>query len=561
MTRKSWAPAFAGVTREGLATRAWAAARAQTKAPLDVVIQTTTNDRDPLYITDGLTPAKLTEVLKEADAGEMARLVSLYAEMVRKDPRLFSAFQTRVLAVVNLPLAVKPGDEDDPRSIELAQDATRLFGGVEKLRAALTRLLGGIFYGYACEAIPGGARGAGGGYAVDRLAYVPRSRVLFKNSIVPRLKRDANDRDGVELEPYRFAWLTYDLVSAWPNQSGLLRVLAWTYLFKRFSLADWVIFGERFGMPPRWLTYRPGLDKEQRDKLFTALKRMGTDNAAMFPEGVKLEFGQLFSGQGAATVYELLIEHFNKDYAIAILGQSLTTDSNKATGSYALGAVHNQVRGDIIASDALWLAEALSQQLLKPWALWTAGEGVAPPVATFELPDTADKQALMRLTEAAVKMGARVPKRWVHERFGIPQADEADTDDDLLRAPAGEDAGGGFFGSVEKPPYPQTPFPRQGQGASKTGHECAAAERSNDIHTALEGLATRAAEKAQATLGGLYDDVKAAAEESQDWDDFMERVLALAGGGRDGTALREMVEAATVVADLYGRSIVNGEGG
>ena len=52
-------------------------------------------DKYSEYPSDGLTPVRLAEIFKEADAGDVLRQAELFEEMEEKDPHLFSQLQTR----------------------------------------------------------------------------------------------------------------------------------------------------------------------------------------------------------------------------------------------------------------------------------------------------------------------------------------------------------------------------------------------------------------------------------------------------------------------------------
>ena len=70
------------------------------------------SDKYSEYPSNGLTPVKLAEILREADAGDVLRQMELFEEMEEKDPHLFSQLQTRKNAVTGLDFEVIPfGDE------------------------------------------------------------------------------------------------------------------------------------------------------------------------------------------------------------------------------------------------------------------------------------------------------------------------------------------------------------------------------------------------------------------------------------------------------------------
>ena len=88
-------------------------------------------DKYSEYPSDGLTPVRLAEIFKEADAGDVLRQAELFEEMEEKDPHLFSQLQTRKNAVTGLDYEVIPFDSDDPRDKEIAEFVEAQLGGIE----------------------------------------------------------------------------------------------------------------------------------------------------------------------------------------------------------------------------------------------------------------------------------------------------------------------------------------------------------------------------------------------------------------------------------------------
>ena len=72
-------------------------------------------DKYSEYPSNGLTPVKLAEILREADAGDVLRQMELFEEMEEKDPHLFSQLQTRKNAVTGLDFEIIPFGDDDRR--------------------------------------------------------------------------------------------------------------------------------------------------------------------------------------------------------------------------------------------------------------------------------------------------------------------------------------------------------------------------------------------------------------------------------------------------------------
>lgn len=64
--------------------------------------------------------------------------------------------------------------------------------------------------------------------------------------------------EGILLPKNKFIVHKYKARSGHPSRAGVLRVVSWMYLFKNYTLKDWVAFCEVFGMPLRLGKYQPG---------------------------------------------------------------------------------------------------------------------------------------------------------------------------------------------------------------------------------------------------------------------------------------------------------------
>src|SRR5690606_12218082 len=109
-------------------------------------------------------------------------------------------------------------------------------------------------------------------------------------------------------------------------------------------------FAEKFGSPTAVATHSASAGTEERSQLRRIIGSLQQETGIVLPEGVELS---LLEGARAGSVdtYLELIEFCNREMSKALLGQTLTTQSDGGRGSYALGQVHENVRADIIRSD------------------------------------------------------------------------------------------------------------------------------------------------------------------------------------------------------------------
>lgn len=129
------------------------------------------------------------------------------------------------------------------------------------------------------------------------------------------------------------------------------------YLFKNYTLKDWVAFCEVFGMPRRLGKYQPGAKARRTSgRCMQALVAIGADAAGIFPDGTTIEFVNT-EKTSSTDLYERLARYCDEQVSKAILGQTLTSDSGG--GSYAQSKTHNDVRHDLTVADCKALAATL----------------------------------------------------------------------------------------------------------------------------------------------------------------------------------------------------------
>ena len=151
---------------------------------------------------------------------------------------------------------------------------------------------------------------------------------------------------------------------------------------------------------------------------WAAVRALGMDAAAVVREGNEIQVMDT-RAVGEGEIFERILDRASRELTLAILGQTLTS-GGEGGGSYALGKVHNQVRWDLIESDALALEETLTRQLLEPIVRLNLGQGAPVPRWRFVLDEPEDMVALAGTVKTLVEAGLPVPRRWAYERFGIP---------------------------------------------------------------------------------------------------------------------------------------------
>ena len=183
------------------------------------------SDKYSEYPSNGLTPVRLAEIFREADAGDVMRQMELFEEMEEKDPHLFSQLQTRKNAVTGLDYEVIPFG-DDPRDKEIADFIGEQLGTIESFEDVETDLLDAVGKGFAVSEI---MWGYDEGHVVVQEIRSRQQKRFFWDSLDDTFKvRTQEHSEGLLLPRNKFIVHRYKARSGHPSRAGVLRVTAWT---------------------------------------------------------------------------------------------------------------------------------------------------------------------------------------------------------------------------------------------------------------------------------------------------------------------------------------------
>lgn len=368
---------------------------------------------------EGMTPARLGAILREAETGDATAYLELAEQMEEKDSHYASVLSTRKRAIRKLNLVVDPGAEDD-RAIEAASLVRDALSGAA-VKDDLVEMLDALGKGFSATEIVWNTKGSR--YTIERLE--PRDPRWFRFDQTDGRTLLLRDTAGdLPLAPYKFIIHRARLKAGLPIRSGLARVAAWSYVFKNYTLKDWAIFMEAYGHPIRIGKYSPNATEIDKATLLRAVRRIGVDMAAVMPKSMEVD---IVNGNvtGADKMFEGAARYWDEQLSKVVLGQVSTTDA--IAGGHAVGKVHNEVREDIRDSDAEQLAASLGHCLAAPITTLNFGPDVAAPLIRFEADEDRDPRLTLLAIKEFGKLGLPIPQRFVQETFGIPEPAEGDT--------------------------------------------------------------------------------------------------------------------------------------
>ncbi|ECG3170015.1 DUF935 domain-containing protein, partial [Salmonella enterica subsp. enterica serovar Potsdam] len=128
-------------------------------------------------------------------------------------------------------------------------------------------------------------------------------------------------------------------------QSGLFRVLVWTYLFKNLSARDWAQFLNLYGLPFRIGKYDASMGDAERKSLLRGIRMLAREGGGIMPNNAQIELVSPAAGQSAP--FFAMVDWCEKVQSKVILGGTLTSQADGKTSTNALGTIHNEVRHDL----------------------------------------------------------------------------------------------------------------------------------------------------------------------------------------------------------------------
>jgi phage gp29-like protein len=379
------------------------------------------------YPLKGLTPQRLANLLRDADDGELERQSELFEEMLERDGFLFAQMQTRKLAITGLDWAIKPADSS-PEAKRISDDFAAVWGDIDQ-ESLLGDLADAIGQGVSLVNLAWSRDG--GTWKPSTIEHILASKLIYRDN---RFKvRTLEYPMGLELPFGASIEHRFKARAGSPTRAGLMRTVAWWFLFKHYGVKDWLAFAELFGVPLRLGKYDPSTGEPERAALEAAVRSIGSDGAGVISRDTEIEIIEIAS-KGGAEVFEKLTAMCNREIVLTVLGQTLTSTEG-SSGSMALGNVHEKIRQDILIADVKAIARTLRRDLARAFVAFNYGLdklGLAPHIRPAILDDDELKVNAETL-QILQNLGLEIPENWVRSKFGVPAPTEGER---TLKAPS-----------------------------------------------------------------------------------------------------------------------------
>ncbi len=240
---------------------------------------------------------------------------------------------------------------------------------------------------------------------------------------------------------------------------------------------------------------------QRRSSLLRAVTNIGTDAACIIPDSMMIEFIENKQTTASEKLYEQFCEYVDKQLSIGVLGQTLTTQLPRGSGSRAAAEVHDAVRRDLSQDDARRLSGALNRDLIKPIVDLNIGPKRRYPRIVLGYPEKEDLKLFSESVQTFIDRGMRVNEKTILDKFGLPDPDDTRPMLHPVEKIAGTDA--------PKPPAP-APSPEPSTAIGAPGLAGAFTDVDGDLNDASNrsAHAARPARKGQDAIDRFVEKLR-----------------------------------------------------
>ena len=477
-----------------------------------------------------ITPSKLKSILEDAENGDITAQHELFMDIEEQDSAIGANIQTRKRAILTLDWRIA-----EPRNATLAEEKLQteideLFYQYPNFENLLMDMMDAVGHGFSALEIE---------WKLENGKYIPHNFIARPQSWFKLDKNDnlllktPNNPMGESLRPFGWVVHSHKSRSVQLARMGLFRTLAWLYMFKHYSVRDFAEFLELYGMPIRIGKYGAGATNEEKRTLLRALAQIGHNAAGIMPDSMTIELHNAANtGAGSANnPFLQMVDWCEKSIARLILGQTLTSGADGKSSTNALGNVHNEVRRDLLVSDAKQVAQTITQQIILPYLQINVDPNIAlhrVPYFEFDTKKYDDLSTFADAIPKLVSIGVQIPEKWTRDKLGIPEAQDGEV---VLKAVQSD------FNSDLKTPGKSTAL-----SAHVVGCQCAGC-LGNGKYVALS--AGNKSETEQDFLDGLLDHGMTQVDFNQQLDPMVQKAVAVL------SACNSYEEAGDKLAELY----------
>ena len=495
------------------------------------------------HIAWGINPQRLGAILRAADTGSSLEWFLLAEEIEELFPHYASVLGKRKRQVTQLPITVKCADAKNPEYVKHA-DFVEAWLETKVLQRSLFDIVDAMGKAFSvCEIIwdskPGSVRPCA-------LKYRPQR--FFEFSWEDGLTIWLRTQDGFQtLEPYKFLQHLHPSKSGNTVRSGLTRMVAFLWCYSTFTLKDWALFVQAYGLPIRLGKYGPAASDRDKQTLWQAVRSIAGDVAAIIPDTMQMEFVTSADRAAGSTLYEKRQDWLNREVSKLVLGGTAGTEA--IAGGHAVGKEHREGEDDVEKFDAELLNTTIDQQLVIPMIAFTFGPQDAYPTVNIGRPSEVPIADVVTAVADLGGMGLKVKASEIRDRLQLTAPEDGDE----------------TIGGVPPAPEPVPTIPAPARVPAQDGFSQLpwlmprVSRHSETPDDVVNALTARVARDAAGALHGLTERVRAEMNSATSLHDLASRLHDLklpraefAEAMARGMALANLAGQASVAEEIRG---------
>lgn len=485
---------------------------------------------EPPAIAQTMDASRISDLLRSAEAGDMADFFALARDIVSGHGHTLTEFGKRKLAVLAESQSFPPKDADNAAEVARGKEIESQIDGLPCWMTAMLHLLDSTLYPvsvlqkvYRVSSRPGWR------YELADLIPVPYHLLDFSTGAL-RIKDVGSD--GAVLgtthfpEPIRYVIHRGHLLTSCPDTwGGPMRAILFWWLFATQGRDWWARFLERFGAPFLEGTYDKNDDESRMmlEQAFSAATRLF---GIAVPDDASVKIHQANSSQGG-DAFKQFADFAHSQISLIIVGQDSAGGKNAGISGDGQARAQENVRTDIRQFDSIMLASTVRTQILIPLCQINGWTGEPPRVA-WGGDDSEDLKTISEVLESLYKCGWELTEEGgdsFAKRLALP----------LQRLQSGAPLPG-----PGQPPATTPPAPGQ---LSALAAPSPATALSMDANRAVDAIARRTADPFAAAMSLTIEPLATLVSRSTSLADLEARLIA-AIPGLDTSRASRVAEAA-----------------
>jgi phage gp29-like protein len=484
----------------------------------------------------GLTPARLASILRQAEESDIGEQSDLWLDVREKWGHCDAEMGRRERALLTLDWSIVPPDganRAEKKAAALVQDVLE---NLPQLDDVILGCADAIGHGFSAQELRWEREGA----EWRPLDITHQPHHWFQLDLATRREIRLRDgtADGAMLRPFGWILHLHKARSGYVSRAGLVRSLAWPYLFANFSIRDLAELLEIFGIPIRIGKHPANATPEEKRKLLQAVVGIGHNAGGVVPDSMAIEIIQAGAGS-SGDVFKLMVEWAESTASRIITGQD-NRDGRTATQSLE----RQEIRADLRTTDARQVQRTLTGALCWPLvALNVAGvDRRRCPRFEFDTREAEDIKMLADSLPKLVAVGMQIPASWVNDKTKIPLPEEGE---EVLKPAAPVQVPAVDAESQKSVNQPST-------AAAKAQMTAATAKAEESDPTPVTAYSDQLADRAAAPLKDWLEIIHSEVERAKSLEALRDRLLGMYGD-LPSEEMAAVMTTAFACAELAGR--------